>query len=113
MSKRPISDAEAKRLVNKLNRRVGAISLLTSGHFSWRPWLVVGVEIAITPVMVVWLYFSERREDWLLFIVVLALLTLMELYNVALNRRIDAIVELLQQGGLLESKIPPGKVDEA
>ncbi len=110
MSRQVISDAEAKRLLKKLNRRMGAISLLTDGHFSWQPWLA---QIVITAVMIGWLYFSERREDWLLFIVVLALLTLMELYNAALNRRIDAVVELLQQGGLLESKIPPGNVDEA
>ena len=110
MSKRPISDAEAKRLVNKLNRRMGAISLLTDGHFSWQPWLA---QIVITAVMMGWLYFSERREDSLLFVVVLALLTLMEFYNAALNRRIDAVVELLQQGGLPESNIPPDKVNEA
>ena len=110
MSRRVISDADARRLVDKLNRRMGAISLLTSGHFSWQVWLIQSVVAGVT---VGWLYPSGRREDWLVFIAMLALLSLMELYNVALNRRIDAVVELLQQAGLLERKVSPDEVEEA
>ncbi len=110
MSRQVISDAEAKRLLKKLNRRMGAISLLTGGHFSWRAWLV---QTVISGVMVGWLCFSGRREDWLLFVIMLALLSLMEIYNAALSQRIDAVVELLQQAGLFENKVSPDIAEQA
>ena len=110
MARRVINDTEAKQLVEKLNRRMGAISLLTGGHFSLQAWLIqTGVFLLATGL----LYFSERREDWLLFVVVGALVTLVEIYNAAVNRRIDALVELLRQEGMLHAQLPPDSVQEA
>lgn len=109
MARRVISDADARRLVNMVNRRMGAITLLTSGHFSWQAWLIHGIAYGAAAG---WVGISGRKEDWLLFCILLAILTLLELYNTALNRRIDAATELLQQAGMLDIGLPAGSVPE-
>jgi hypothetical protein len=110
MARRVINDVEAKHLIEKLNRRMGAIEFLTGEHFSWQVWLVESVVIVL---MTVWLYVSGRREDWLLYTVVLALCWLVPTYNAGVNKRIDALIELLRQEGMLHTEVPPGSDQES
>ena len=112
MAKRLISDAAAKCLIEKLNRRMGALAILTRDPrgIAWPAWLfqvllsVVAV-FSVTPP-------NEGWRPWLLLITVCALWGLMEVYNTGLNKRIDALVELLQQEGMLHTELPPDSVPE-
>ncbi|MEN6336436.1 MAG: hypothetical protein ABFE01_19450 [Phycisphaerales bacterium] len=110
MAKRLINDEDAKHLITKLNRRMGAIAFLTGGHLSWQG---VIAQVAVFALWAVWLYFSARREDWLLSMVVWALWGLIETYNAGMNRRIEALAELLRQNGMLRTELPPSSDPEA
>lgn len=112
MAKRLISEAEAKRLIKKLNRRMGAISVLTRDPQSLS-WPAIPLQALIGGLTVGMLAFSDGRwEYWVFSIGIIALWSLMEVYNAGLNRRIDALVELLQQEGMLHAELPPGSVQE-
>jgi hypothetical protein len=71
MSGHAVSDEDARRLLSKLNRRAGAVSLLRQRHFSWQVWLLQGVAPAAAGG---WAGISGRRVDWLLVAVLLAIL---------------------------------------
>ncbi len=119
MSKGVLSDAEAKLLIQKLNRRMSAIAILTPGP--WRiPWSVALLEFLITVLVgVPWVYWeeaSDRHVRFLLSMVTLlimaALLGVIEIYNANLNKRIDALVELLQQEGMLHPELRPKSAEK-
>ena len=108
MARRVINDVEAKHLIEKLNRRMGAIEFLTGGHLSWQVWLA---ESVVFVLMTGWLYISGRREDWVLYTVVLALAWLVGTYNAAMSKRVDVLIKLLREEGMLRSELPPGSDD--
>jgi hypothetical protein len=112
MSRRVISDATAKQLIRKLNRRMGAVSVLTRDPQSLS-WPAIPLQGLISALPMCLLILSDGRwEYWVLSIGILVLWSLVEVYNAGLNRRIDALVELLQQEGMLHTQLPPDSAQE-
>jgi hypothetical protein len=110
MSKGVLSDVEAKLLLKKLNRRMSAISVLTRGRLTitwYTGLLVLLIWILIGAGWMWWEDVSDARKGYLLLMVITVLLGIVETYNANLNKRVDALVELLQQEGILHPELRP------
>ena len=117
MSKGVLSEAEAELLMKKLNRRMSAISILTRGP-QGAAWPVIWLQILMwISIGVCWWIFwggdSDVRMLYPLLPVIMVLLWIMETYNANLNKRVDALVELLQQEGMLRPELRPESAKKA
>jgi hypothetical protein len=110
MSKRVPSDAEAQLLMEKLSRRTSAISVLTRGPLRAQ-WHVGLLQMLLWGSVGIGMYWGEAG-GYLLPPIIMALLFIMEAYNANLNKRIDALVELLQQEGMLHPELRPDATKE-
>ncbi len=111
-----LSDTEARLLLEKLNQRTRALAVLRSElrRFSWPMFLL---EILFAGALIGLMEVCDGGQGYLLpwilvGVAVLALLGIMETFVARLDRRIDALVELLQQGGMLRPELPPERAQE-
>jgi len=99
-----LSELEARLLISSLSRRTNLIELVKTYRlrFLW-PLLVVQLLIAVA-LACLWKKISgSYQEGLLLFVVYYAGAAIVHLYINYTNRRIDALVQLLQQDGLLKA----------
>jgi hypothetical protein len=116
MSKHVLSDTEAELLMKRLNRRMSAISVLTRGPRE-APWSVILLQglLWISIGVCWWIFWGEDPDVRILYPllpVIMVLLWIMEIYNANLNKRVDALVELLQQEGTLHPELRPESAKE-
>jgi len=111
-----LSEIEARLLLEKLDRRTRAIVVLRGKlrRFSWPMFLL---EILFAGTLIGLMEVCDGGQGYLLpwvlvGVAILALLGIMETFVARLDRRIDALVELLQQEGMLRPELPPERAQE-
>jgi hypothetical protein len=111
-----LCEVEARLLLEELNQRTRAMAVLRSKprRLSW-PMFFNHMLLAGAMIGLMELY--DDRQGYLLpsiliAVGVFALLDIVEAYDARLNKRIDALVELLQQEGMLRPELPPERVQE-
>lgn len=111
-----LSDTEARLLLEKLNQRTRALAVLRGRlcRFSW-PMLFLQMVLAGAMTGLVGLHDGGRGDllsSIAVVVAILALLGIMDTLAARLERRIDALVELLQQEGMLRPGLPPERAPE-
>lgn len=103
------SDAEAKALLRRLSQRTRLLALARGRTRPSFPWCVIAVVVVTLALMACPWEISDRTAD-LLFLVALVFVLAADSTN--LNKRLDALAQLLDQEGLLQDELP-ARADKA
>jgi len=100
---------KAQLLLNELNRRTRLFGILRGrSDSSWWERLVS----VLLCLFAAWLIWGAFEKEQVFALLVLVMVVGMEIGALGAHRKIDALVSLLQQEGLLESMLPAAKRDE-
>ena len=105
-----VREIEAKLLLKKHDRRVRLLRKLERGSVSGT-WVLLLLLVFMVPSMLSreWLSSSEGT----IVVPLTCAVVVLCLYVTVLSRRIDALVELLQQEGMLQSQLPASHFPDA
>lgn len=104
----PMSEIKAKLLLEELNRRTRWFAILRANRSS-APWgRFIPVLFLLFAMALVWKSFDSGQAG-AIFMLTTALCFTMGAYAEDVHRRLDALVELLRQEGMLESTLPASR----
>jgi hypothetical protein len=91
-----VKELEEKFLADKINRRAALLSIIAGNPLkaSW-PGIVVGCLFLVIGL-------SALGETYSYFMLLCGILEIVGVYVCIINRRIDALVDLLEQDGMLQ-----------
>ncbi len=106
-----LREAEARLLMQRLDHRTRLLAIVT-GKREHRTWLRTCLEITVGAAAVsfccLFIIFTAERSNPVGSLIMLSLfLCLMTLQTEHVNKRMAALIELLQQDGVLQSTLPP------
>lgn len=104
----PVNETKARLLLEELNRRNRWFSILRGNRGS-SPWaaLVPGF-CGLFAAVSIWWFFDSGQVTAILMLV-MALSGFMGIYADGVHRRVDALIQLLQQEGMLQSTLPASR----
>lgn len=106
----PVNEIKARLLLEELNRRNKWFAILRENRGS-SPWaaLVPGF-CGLFAAVLVWWFFDSGQVTAILLLVI-ALSGFMGVHVDSVHRRVDALIQLLQQEGMLQSAWPASRED--
>lgn len=104
----PATELKARLLLEELNRRNRWFKALHGNRNSRPGGRAVAVVITLFALALSWQFFNAAQAAAILMLMV-ALWAFMGVEAEGVHRRVDALVELLQQEGMLQSALPPSR----
>lgn len=102
---RPLTDLETRLLLHDLSRRTDLLALLRRSPHSFS-WHGTAIGVVIFFAMVALLNLFSLGQAVVLIVLIFAFGGLVEIHTQTVHRRVDALIKLLRQEGLLDSTLP-------